>query len=66
MLIRGGGLAEIHRAWAEACALAGRRIRCGEVEGRVREIDSRGALIVDTEDGTQTVYSGDLEYLDGP
>lgn len=66
MLIRGGGLAEIHRAWAQACALAGHRIRCGEVQGRVREIDPRGALIVDTEDGTQTVYSGDLEYLDGP
>ncbi len=66
MLIRGGGLATIHRAWAQACALEGRRIRCNNIEGRVREIDSRGALIVDTADETQTIYSGDLEYLDGP
>lgn len=66
MLIRGGGLATIHRAWAQACALEGRRIRCNGIEGCVREIDARGALMVDTADGTQTIHSGDLEYLDGP
>ncbi len=65
ILLRGGGLAEIHRAWAQACALAGRVVRCNGVEGRVREIDGRGALAVDAADGLHTIYSGDLEYLDG-
>jgi len=65
ILLRGGRLAEIHRAWADACALAGRAIRCNGVEGRVREIDARGALVVDAADGTHAIFSGDLEYLDG-
>ncbi len=65
MLIRGGGLAEIHRAWAQACALEGRHIRCNGVEGRVREIDHHGALVVEASDGVHAIFSGDLEYLDG-
>lgn len=65
ILLRGGGLAEIHRAWAQACALAGRVIRCNGVEGRVLEIESRGALVVEAADGRHLIYSGDLEFLDG-
>lgn len=65
ILLRGGGLARIHRAWADACALAGRRIRCNGIEGRVREIDARGALIVEAADGIHPIFSGDLEYVDG-
>jgi BirA family biotin operon repressor/biotin-[acetyl-CoA-carboxylase] ligase len=64
MLIRGGKLAELHRTWAQACALEGRRIRCGAIEGHVREIDHRGALIIETANGLEVIYSGDLEYLD--
>ena len=65
MLLRGGGLAAIHDAWAQACALTGRVVRCNGVEGRVREIDRRGALVVEAADGAHTIFSGDLEFLDG-
>jgi len=65
ILLRGGGLAEVHRTWAQACALAGRVIRCNGVEGRVLEIESRGALVVEAADGRHLIFSGDLEYLDG-
>jgi BirA family biotin operon repressor/biotin-[acetyl-CoA-carboxylase] ligase len=65
MLLRGGRLAEIHAAWARACTLEGRIIRCNGVEGRVREINHRGALVVEATDGAHVIFSGDLEFLDG-
>ncbi len=65
ILLRGGGLVEVHRTWAQACAMAGRIIRCNGVEGRVLEIEGRGALVVDAADGRHLIFSGDLEFLDG-
>jgi len=64
MLLREGQFTRVHRAWAEACRLEGRRIRTGDIEGVVARIGDRGALIVNSADGPKTVYSGDLELLD--
>jgi BirA family biotin operon repressor/biotin-[acetyl-CoA-carboxylase] ligase len=65
ILIREGHLAQVHRIWAEACRLEGRRIRIGGVEGRVLRIDSRGALVIEQAGAQHVVHSGDIEYLDG-
>lgn len=64
MLLREGRFAEVHRIWAEACGLVGRRIRSGGVEGRVVRIDTRGALVVEGSGMQQILHSGDIEYLD--
>ncbi len=64
ILIREGGLAQVHRDWAESCRLEGRHIRIGGIEGRVRRIDERGALIVEHSDSRHVIHSGDIEYLD--
>ncbi len=65
ILIREGQLAQVHRAWAEACRLEGRRIRTGGIEGRVLRIDGRGALIVEEAGVQHTIHSGEIEILDG-
>lgn len=64
ILIREGQLSQVHRAWAEACRLEGRRIRSGAIEGRVLRIDARGALIVENAGGQHTIHSGEIEILD--
>ena len=65
MMLRDGRLAEVHRAWADACNLQGRRIRTGNIEGTVLRIDGRGALIVQAADAQHTVHTGEIEFLDG-
>jgi BirA family biotin operon repressor/biotin-[acetyl-CoA-carboxylase] ligase len=64
ILLRTGHLAEVHRAWAEACRIEGRRIRIGGIEGRVLRIDSRGALVIEDAGAQRVVHSGDVEFLD--
>jgi BirA family biotin operon repressor/biotin-[acetyl-CoA-carboxylase] ligase len=64
ILLRTGHLAEVHRAWAEACRLEGRRIRIGGIEGQVLRIDSRGALVVQGAGAEHVIHSGDIEFLD--
>ena len=64
ILLRTGHFAEVHRAWSEACRIAGRHVRIGEIEGHVLYIDGRGALVVDSAGKQHVVHSGDIEFLD--
>lgn len=64
ILLESEGFDAIRDPWAQACNLIGREIRCGEVTGRVTEIDRDGALIVAAGDETHTIHSGDIEVLD--
>ena len=65
MLIRDRGIEPLRAPWVEACNLVGRRIQCGTHRGTVTDIDSHGAIILNTSGGVQTIYSGDITYLDG-
>lgn len=65
MLIRDHGLEALRAEWAEACDIVGRRIACGPHRGTVTAIDRKGALVLDTPEGTQTIHSGDIRYLNG-
>jgi len=66
MLVQDQGADALRAEWAEACALIGRRIQCGEVVGEVRALDATGALMVSSDDGAQhTIHAGDIHYLDG-
>lgn len=65
MLIRKSGVEAVRAEWAAACNLIGRRIRSGPHLGTVVDIDSHGALLLDTSSGTQTIPTGEITYLDG-
>ncbi len=65
MLIREGRFSDVLEAWATACEIVGRRIRTGTIEGVVEEIDSIGALVVQTDSGVERVLSGEIEILSG-
>lgn len=65
MLLRSGGYDAIRRRWAEACDLVGRRIRVNDLRGRVLEIDSSGALLLDTTEGERWIVSGDISMEGG-
>ena len=65
MLIRDQGIEPLRAPWVEACNVVGRRIQCGTHRGIVTDIDRRGALILNTSGGIETIYSGDITYLDG-
>lgn len=64
-VVREGGLDAVRTEWAEACAIAGRRIRHARVEGVVREVNSHGGLTVVSDDGVHQVVFGDVIELDG-
>ena len=66
MLIRQGKLGDLHDRWAAACDLAGKTIRINDdVQGLVQKIESDGALVVETAQGVQRIYSGDISILSG-
>jgi BirA family biotin operon repressor/biotin-[acetyl-CoA-carboxylase] ligase len=64
-LIREGRLEKVVDAWSRECNLVGQRIKSGEIEGIVQEIDSIGALIVRTASGIERVLSGEIELVSG-
>ena len=64
MIGRSGGLESIRRAWTEACAIEGRRVRHGDIEGVVTSIDTTGALTVATADGEQRIVFGEIIELE--
>ncbi|PCJ57124.1 MAG: biotin--[acetyl-CoA-carboxylase] ligase [Candidatus Hydrogenedentota bacterium] len=65
MLIQQGHFEAVRKEWAQACNLIGRRISINNESGVVEDIDHRGALQLRTSQGTQTVFSGDITYLNG-
>jgi BirA family biotin operon repressor/biotin-[acetyl-CoA-carboxylase] ligase len=59
----------ILRAYTPVCATLGRQVRARTLDGRIFEgtavdIDASGNLVVQTEDGTNTVGFGEVEHLD--
>ncbi len=64
MLIRDQGVEPLRAPWAEACDIIGRKIQCGTHKGTVVNIDSHGALILNTAGGDQIIHSGAITYLD--
>ena len=65
MLMRDQGIEPLRVPWVEACNLVGRRIQCGTHRGTVTDIDNHGAIVLKTTGGTQTIFLGDITYLDG-
>ncbi len=65
MLLRTGKVADVHRAWVEACDLVGRTIRCGDLQGRVTHIDERGALVIAHGGARHILHSGDIHVVTG-
>jgi BirA family transcriptional regulator, biotin operon repressor / biotin---[acetyl-CoA-carboxylase] ligase len=54
--------------YAQVCSTLGRQVRAtpvggSVVEGLARDLDERGSLLVETEDGTQTVGFGEVVHL---
>ena len=60
-VLREGGYEQIRKAWADACHVLGRQISCGDTFGIVDDIDTHGALIVTTPNGSQRIVSGEIE-----
>ena len=65
MRLRSGQVETVRRAWAAACGLEGRRIRCGGLVGTVAAIDTEGGLVLDTPAGVRRVVAGDIALADG-
>jgi len=65
MLLRSGKYEAVRRAWADACNLTGRRVRCGGLVGTVAGVDGRGALLLDTYRGVQRLVSGEIALVEG-
>lgn len=61
------GLDRVLPAWRERADTLGRRVRVdtadGTVVGTAVDIEPPGALVVDTDDGEETVHAGDCEHL---
>lgn len=66
LLLRSGRGEAIRREWIEACNLKGRQVRCGKLAGCVTDIDSLGALLLDTGHGTHRLVSGDVTVVTSP
>lgn len=62
-VLQAGGYERIRRAWADACNVRGRQIMCGDTLGIVSEVDSQGALIVNTPYGDRRIVSGEISPL---
>jgi len=58
------GFAPIRSAWLAAAAARGTAIRVrldsGELQGRFRDIDGEGALLLDTENGSRRIAAGEV------
>jgi BirA family biotin operon repressor/biotin-[acetyl-CoA-carboxylase] ligase len=54
-------------AWRERASTLGRRVRVetpsGPVTGTAVDVESPGALVIDTDEGTRRVHAGDCEHL---
>lgn len=54
-------------AWRDHAITLGRRVRAqtpnGDVIGRATDIDSPGALVIETDDGDVRIHAGDCEHL---
>jgi BirA family biotin operon repressor/biotin-[acetyl-CoA-carboxylase] ligase len=59
-----GNYVDLHAEWVDACDVLGKRIKWGVVEGKVTAIDHRGALCVETKEGSMQLLSGDITSLD--
>ena len=61
------GVEQVLPAWREHASTLGRRVRVetatGPVVGTAVDVESPGALVIDTEDGTKRVHAGDCEHL---
>lgn len=65
MVLRQGGIEAVRREWVEACAIVGRRVRCGEASGVVKDITPEGGLVLETADGLRQVLLGEIVELNG-
>jgi len=58
---------QILPAWRERASTLGRRVRVdtsnGPVTGTAVDVESPGALVIETADGTRRVHAGDCEHL---
>lgn len=60
MVVREAGPAQFLREWTDACAILGKRVRSGGVEGVAVDVDSAGALLVDTGGEVRPVVFGEI------
>ncbi|MBX7256734.1 MAG: biotin--[acetyl-CoA-carboxylase] ligase [Candidatus Hydrogenedentes bacterium] len=65
MVLRQGGLEAVRREWVEACAIMGRRVRCGDHVGVVKEITPEGGLVLETESGVRQLLLGEIVEMNG-
>lgn len=56
-------LATVPERWRAANRTLGRQVRVGEVEGRAVDLDTDGALLVDTGTRIERVLTGDLGFV---
>ena len=65
--IKTGNHEDIRDAWLTRSGIIGKRIRVNDGKtsftGEVSMVDASGYLVVETNDGTKQVMSGDIEYL---
>jgi len=54
----------VREAWTASCGTLGSRVTVAGVEGVVKGIDPRGALVLDTPQGEQAVLAGDVRMID--
>ena len=68
---RRGGLSQVLDQWGKFFRMAGNRVRIGgpgiaqELEGVVEGVDATGALVLQTERGSERVLAGDVTVLRG-
>ncbi len=63
--IEKGGRADLVRAWRERAEAFGRMVRVGEVEGRAVDLNERGQLLIEKNDGTVVAVPGGIvEYME--
>ncbi len=60
-----GGRADLVRAWRERAEAFGRMVRVGEVEGRTVDLNERGQLLIEKNDGAVVAVPGGMvEYIE--
>ncbi len=65
IVLKEHGLHSTWREWVDACAIVGRRVRCGNYSGEVSDVTTDGGLVLATEAGPQRILLGELLELDG-